>query len=206
MADIEQIKALLGSGLSNEIVATATGCTASYISQLMAEPEFASSVVKMRSDNLQAATLRDRRMDALEDQLLTTLEAGIDLIYKPRDVISALLNINKLQRRGAPTQQAMQPHTTVVQLNIPQHLVQQNVNTHVVLSANKEVIEVDGQTMVTIQSHQLLKQLQKSALASAEATSESGVQLNDDQQREARERAERYRTTGNFLPGSEQRG
>jgi hypothetical protein len=38
--DNEKIKELLGSGLSNDVVASAVGCDPSYVSQLMSNETF----------------------------------------------------------------------------------------------------------------------------------------------------------------------
>jgi transcriptional regulator with XRE-family HTH domain len=202
MADTQQIKELLGLGLTNEQVATAAGVSASYISQLMADARFAAEVISARTQNLQASTLRDRRYDALEDKLVQKLDDQLDLMYKPREILSALAIINKAQRRGAPAQQALTSASTVVQLNIPAILQQQNININqqVVLSSNKEVIEIDGQTMVTMPSHELLKQLAQKAIDASVPTHGEGRQ--DDARQEALNRAAKYDEISRFLPAA----
>ena len=188
--DVKQIKELLGVGLSAEIVADAVGCTPAYISQLMADSEFANDVAIARSAALQANTTRDRKLDGLEDRLIETLEATLDLVYKPKEVLAALATVNRLQRRGVPASaHSATPKTAIVQLSIPTHLTQ-----NFVLSANKEVIEVEGQTMVTMPAHQLLKNLQQQQPGASYGEAES--------QEDAQRRAEVYKRISNYLPSA----
>lgn len=152
--DRSQIRDLLGSGLSNELVASAVGCTPSYISQLMSEQDFADEVIALRAAFLQGNTRRDRGIDKIEEGLIERLEELMPALYKPNDVLRAFAVLNAAKRRGMAGQTAVSASQPIVQLQIPVVVVQKFV-----VSKDSEVIEVSGQTLVTKPSHQLLKEL-----------------------------------------------
>src|SRR5882672_10943954 len=83
MANRERVLKLLGQGVEQEVVATAVGVSPSYISQLLADPEFASAVAELRLLNLEAASDRDSKYEALEDKLLKKLDETADYMTKP---------------------------------------------------------------------------------------------------------------------------
>lgn len=152
----EQIKELLGTGLSAEVVSSAVGVDPSFISQLLAEESFASEVATKRTLSLTAASRRDTTIDGIEDTLLGKLEEAIAVgaFHRPRDLLMATSVINRMIRRGAPQSTAGVTVNTVVQLSLPISAVRKYTTNRV-----GEVVEVEGQTMVTMPAHQLLKQL-----------------------------------------------
>lgn len=152
--DKNQIKELLGTGLSNEIVATAIGCDPSYISQLMADEHFAGEVVALRTKALTEYNRRDGDINELEDITLEKLKEVLPTLYKPADVLRAFNVINNAKRRGVPATQNITVNNQVVNLVLPPILVRQFVT-----DSRNEVVEVDGQTLVTMPSSSLLKHL-----------------------------------------------
>lgn len=163
MSTSEKIKELLGSGLSNDVVASAVGCTLPWISELMSDPQFAADVVELRSKSLTAHTDRDRRIDGIEDKLISKLEEAVDdgSVYKPKDILQAFHLVNLAKRRGVPAHANMTAQTTIINLTLPQQLLKQFTMT-----AHGEVIDVeteDGarQTLVTMPAHTLLQTLAK---------------------------------------------
>lgn len=155
--DHKQIQELLGTGLSNEIVASAVGCDPSYISQLLSDEVFAARVTLLRTEALTANTTRDRNIDGIEDALISKLEQMVEdsLIYKPNDVLRAFAVINNAKRRGVSAAESLVINHTVVKLQIPQHVVKEFIQ-----NAQGEIVEVEGQTLVTMPAHMLLKNLQ----------------------------------------------
>lgn len=157
MADTEKIKSLLGTGLNIETVAAAVGCDQSYISQLMSNEEFAAEVVTLRAAALTAATDRDRSIDAVEDKLLGKLERYADshiLDLNGDKLLRAFSIVNRAVRRGVPQNLPSAPvHQTAI-LNISK-----NVINNFVLNTTGEVVEVEGQTMVTMPAAALLSNL-----------------------------------------------
>lgn len=150
----DQIQEMLGNGLSNEVVATAVGCDPSYITQLMSVEEFSSKVIALRTAALSANSKRDRKIDAVEDKLIDKVEQSVDLLYKPLDLIRAATAVNAMKRRGVSAQDALHVQNTVVNLMIPQVVVMNFTK-----NSQGEVIEVEGKTLVTMTSQQLLSNL-----------------------------------------------
>lgn len=154
--DKEQIKQLLGSGLTPEVVSSAVGCTPSYITQLMAEEDFSSSVIALRSKRLTAQNDRDSSIDSLEDKLIKKTHAMIDdgSIYKPLDIARLMVATNKMTRRGVPAHESVVVQNRVVNLQMPTQVIQ-----HFTLNSMSEVVEVGEQTLVTMPTAQLLNKL-----------------------------------------------
>lgn len=163
--DTEQVKQLLGSGLSNEVVATAVGCEPSYITQLMSDEQFAADVINLRAVTLTANTRRDRSIDGIEDKLLEKLQDAVEMnsFYKPRDILHAANIVNKMQRRGVPAHESLTVQNKIVQLIMPTQIIQQFVT-----NTQGEVIEVttgegSKQTLTTMPAQQLLRKLAQDA-------------------------------------------
>lgn len=157
MQDKERIKELLGSGLSNEVVATAVGCDSSYISQLLSDELFANEVSALRMNSLTEHNTRDKRLNGLEDSVIEKLEEAIHWLTKPMDMLRALNVINAAKRRGVPAHEALVINNNIVNLTLPPVILNKFVTTPL-----GEVIEVEGQTLVTMPAHNLLKRLQES--------------------------------------------
>lgn len=154
----ERIKLLLGSGLKAEIVASTVGVDPSYISQLMAIEEFADEVILLRSKNAVAHTERDLSWDGLEDKLISQLHDMVDdgRFSKPEQVLMAVRVANGAVRRGQKIAPDSGPSSVVVNLQLPP------VVKHLFTLTNKgEVVDVNGQTMITMGSGQLIEQISK---------------------------------------------
>lgn len=153
MINQQQVRDLLGQGLSNEIVATTVGCDPSYISQLMSDETFSQEVIALRAANLTAANSRDKSIDSIEDSLILKLKDAVDqnLIYKPNDIMRAFFTVNNAKRRGVPAHEAVVIQNRVVNLTIPQVVVNKFVT-----NIHNEVVEVGNDTLVTMDSRQLL--------------------------------------------------
>jgi len=160
-ASAEQIKKMLGNGLSNEVVATAVGVHPSYISQLMSDKTFADDVIALRTQTLTDATSRDRSWDAIEDKLLDKFGTAVDtgMVWKPQDLLRALHVVNNAKRRGNPVQQTIAPNQVIVQLNLPTTIINKFKQNN--LGEVVEVTTEDGQTqtLVTMPSSALMQQL-----------------------------------------------
>lgn len=156
MISKDQIKDLLGIGLSNTEVALAVGCDPSYISQLMADETFAAAVAVMRSAKLTDNSVRDASIDKAEDKLLKKLHEILDydMIRRPMELIRSLQVVNQMKRRTAVATQNLNINQQIVQLMLPKA-----VRNEYVINAQGEVIEADGQTLITMPTHSLLKQL-----------------------------------------------
>lgn len=180
--DKEKVKELLGSGLTVEVTADALGVTQGYISQLLAEEDFKSEVIALKTKNLTANSERDKKIDSIEDGLIDQLSEAVEnrAIYKPREILSAFAVVNAARRRGVPAQAAVGLQQLVVNLQLPAAVV-----TRFSTTAQGEVIDVTvddrKQTLITMPSGQLLKEL-----------------AGKDQ-----EHGENYERIRKFLPGQE---
>jgi D-arabinose 1-dehydrogenase-like Zn-dependent alcohol dehydrogenase len=150
----DRILKLLGSGLSNDAVATAVGCDHSYISQLMAEDAFRDQVLELRAVALTAATERDRKTDTLEERALSKLDAMLDWVTKPGDMLKFFQVLNAAKRRGTTATDNLVINQQIVNLQLPANALQK-----LVMDARGEVVEIDGQSMLTMQPATLIKQI-----------------------------------------------
>lgn len=163
MANRERAVKLLGQGIQQEIVATALGVTPSYISQLLAEPEFAAEVSQLRLVNLENASERDGKYDALEDRMLDQLEQAASWMVKPREILSALAVLNKAVRRGVKQEQQPTVVPDVVVLTLPQVIHQTfilNQSNQVVAVGEKQAAPA-LQDLTTISAKALLDRTSK---------------------------------------------
>lgn len=147
----ERALKLLGSGLNPETVAHALGVSASRISQLLSEEDFALQVSHLRFTSLQKHNERDSSYDELEDKLLKKLDDLLPYMTKPMEVLAALRTVNNANRRGASAPQEIHNQQTIVNLTIPVRAVQKFVT-----NINNQVVQIGDQTLVTMQSGALL--------------------------------------------------
>lgn len=155
----DRIASLLGSGLAPQLVATATGCSPSYISQLLQDETFVADVATLRVKDIETLQKRDGKWDGLEDNLLLQLEKLVPHMFKPRDVLSALQVVNSAKRRaaeltkGSNINQQINIHNTVV-LELPQKTI-----ASYELSKTNEVISVEGKTLAPMPTTVLMNEL-----------------------------------------------
>lgn len=154
MIDKDRVLKLLGSGLSSEMVANAIGCDPSYISQLLTDENFREEVAQLRVHSLTAASARDAKYDEVEDALLKKLADSLDYFLKPRDILTALATVNKMERRGTRPQESTVINNQVVNLSIPAQ-----VHARFVLNSGQQVVAVSVgdsvKSMVTLDSKKL---------------------------------------------------
>lgn len=145
-----EVKNYLSQGVPQEAVARALGIDPSYVSQLMAEEEFATEVQEARM----VAAARDSGVDhkirqgeeAALDRVLAKLPmAGM----KDALLVFKVLNAAKL-RKDSMIPQAVQSTGTVVEIYLPGAMVPQYVQ-----NKKSEIIEVNGKTMVSAGVKQL---------------------------------------------------
>jgi len=161
---------LLGAGVNAEQVAITLGVTASRVSQLLSDTEFSGKVTEIRYGALQKHNTRDDSYDRVEDKLLVKLEASIPLMFKPGEVLNALKVINSATRRGAANSQQVVATQTIVNLNLPNVVVQKFAT-----NINNQVIRAGEQELLTIPSNTLLEQTNDS-IKLAETAGESEEQ------------------------------
>lgn len=151
----ERALALLGQGISPEIVASAIGVSASRISQLCSEPSFAARVAELRFSNLQRHNERDSSYDSLEDDLIEKMKHMLPFMIKPMEVLRAIQVINAAKRRGSSSGEAITQTATVVQLVMPSTVLQQFTKNDISVNINNQVVKVGDKDLVTMQSARL---------------------------------------------------
>lgn len=157
--DKNQVRDLLGSGLSTNVVASAVGCSDGYISQLLSDEIFAAEVSRLRLLNLQSHNKRDNNINTVEDLLLEKLKSAVDqnAFYKPKDLLHAFAVVNNAKRRGTVQQDTSAPTgSTIINLTIPAPVARRFT-----IDSRGEVLQVDEQTLVTMPTGQLLRTLQE---------------------------------------------
>jgi len=172
----ERAARLLGSGIAQEVVATALGVSASYVTQLLGEEDFARQVTELRFQNLQEATARDNKYDALEDKLLEKAEELLPYMTKPREVTSALLAVNGAKRRGTKQESHVSVTQEVVVLNVP------TVIQHAfITNPQNQVVQIGERDLTTITAKALLDRASKPR---DQLVKRSEVEINGNSNRE----------------------
>lgn len=149
---------LLGQNFPQHVVATACGISESRISQLMADPQFASRVSELRMLSLQKVAEIDQKYDTMEEKLLDKLEKQLPMVVRPMETARILQTVNAAKRRasnGIPDPSGAANGRGVVNITLPNIVVQKfitNVNNQVV-----EVRDDSGQakSLVTATSQRL---------------------------------------------------
>lgn len=154
----ERILNLLGSGLDSAVVASAVGVTPGYVSQLLADQDFASKVIERRTIELTRAKGLDDSWDEIEERLLDKIKDLIPFLTKPRDLIQLLVYANNAKRKTTLTAGAGaggQEGNTVT-VNLPQIVI----NQYKITMAGG-MTEVAGRTLDIMKSSDLMKSLEK---------------------------------------------
>jgi len=164
----ERALSLLGSGVPQEAAASALGVTPSYISQLLANEDFAAAVTEKRFEILTKHNDRDAGYDEIEDKLIDKLKKSLPLLLRPADILGAIRVINGANRRGQDSQDSLITNQNIVQLTMPVQIVQQfTTNIH------NQVVKTGEQDLLTIHSGDLLKQTESKLELEAEARQEA---------------------------------
>jgi hypothetical protein len=145
---------LLGQGVPPAAVANALGVDVSRISQLLSDEKFSSQVVEKKFEALSKHNERDGVIDQIEDKVLAKLDSSLAFMTRPMEILKTFQVINAAKRKGQTAPESLTTKQTIIQLNIPSIILQKfQTNT------NNQVIQVGDQSLLTIQSGQMLKQL-----------------------------------------------
>ncbi len=147
---------LLGEGVAAEHVAAALGVTASYISQLLSDEGFSSQVAELRYANLSKHNERDASLDSLEDALIEKLSKSVSFIMRPMEMVRALQVVNAAKRRGSSAPDAILTKQQVVNITLPSVAINKFVT-----NVQNQVVQSGGQSLITMQSGELLAKLKE---------------------------------------------
>lgn len=144
----ERARELLGeSGLPAHVVAATLGVTPGYISQLLADANFAYDVQTLRFKRTQSYAKRDEKIEAIEDKLLEKIATSVKFANKLPELTKAFQVMNAAKRRGTVDVNDSGLTTGVtITLTMPKT----TVNTYQVrLDVNNNVVEAGSQSMHT---------------------------------------------------------
>jgi hypothetical protein len=152
----DRIIELLGQGVPAAQVALHVGCDPSYVSQILADENNSLRVQELRATHFEAHVAHDKRIDMAEQKALARIESLVDFITKPSEAarVFSLLNQAKRQTLEAGNSQAMP--STIVNLQLPDA-----ARISFTVTADRQVIEVEGRSMVTMPAKNVAAQLEQ---------------------------------------------
>jgi len=175
----EHIRELLAKGLSQASVASIVGVDPSYVSQLMAQEQFAAEVGEGRALAVGAHIKRDERLDAIEDGMIGKVEEMVKspfMFRKPMEAVRALQIVNGLKRRASTVLDTQAGNAgAVVMLTMPTAII--NNFYAPVLDINQNVVKIGDTDLITIQSAGMLA---LAAHSSEQAASQKVPNHNQD--------------------------
>lgn len=141
---------LLAAGLSAAKVAESLGVDSSRISQLLDNDEFKTALADEKFSLLNRHNEADEKLNALEDKVRDRLDQTVDMIFDPMKLTRIFQVVNAAKRRGMELAGDGFSNSTVVNLNIPQRIV-----NNFVVNSNNQVIQAGGEDLITIQPHRV---------------------------------------------------
>lgn len=169
-----QVLELLGKGVAPAVVASTLDISPGYISQCQDHPVFMQELQATLLMSQLAASQRDEELDAIEDLLIEKVKSTAVYITKPMEAMKALDMINGMKRRGlGEGQTGITNNVQTVVLNLPSHIRPSEVQT--VVSAENEVVQVDGRNMITKSSQLVMDQLDKHKEVRAEKAAKAEI-------------------------------
>lgn len=148
----ERALELLGSGIGPEMVAAAIGVSVSYISQLLANVDFAAKVADKRYAHLSKYTELDNQYDSIEQKLVRKMESMVGMMFKPGEILNAIKVINAVKRRGVTSPENIHGTREVVSLTIPNVVLQSVTNNNLTTNIHNQVVKIGEQDLSTVQS------------------------------------------------------
>lgn len=143
MSPKEYAISLLAQGISTSQVAAAVGVDDSYISQLRADPEVQQSIAVARSEHAVADTQFDNTLERAESLALEKIEKNLPFANMGQ-ALAAFRILNGARRRKDQFAQTEQHVSVTVSLTLPQATIPRYVT-----NSQNEIIEVEGQTMIS---------------------------------------------------------
>jgi hypothetical protein len=134
---------LLAKGISTSQVAAAVGCDDSYISQLKADEEVQALIAAKQSAHSQEAVKFDETLERAEMLALEKIEKNMQFATLGQ-ALAAFRVLNTARKRTDPAVQSDAGTTINVNLTLPATALPQYI-----VNARSEIIEVEGQTMIS---------------------------------------------------------
>jgi transcriptional regulator with XRE-family HTH domain len=157
----EHIIALLSQGISAAQVAAAAGVSESYISQLRSDPELAALISTQETAKLEKNTAFDNTLERAELMALEKIEKNLPFANMGQ-AMAAFKILNSARKRADAFGAAQTDQSTNITVNLT--LPAAAAARYVVNSSN-EIVEVEGQTMITATAKSLDTMLAQRASA-----------------------------------------
>ena len=152
--DIKKLQKLLSLDLPQVAVAQALGITEGAVSQFMDSPEFRAEVAAMKLVRIEGASVRDDKLDEIEDSIITKLQKSIEYVIRPSELLGALKIISGVPRRTVANMNgAAQALGQTVNITLPNVIAVTYIKNQ-----QGEIIEAGGRSLATLPSN-VLKQL-----------------------------------------------
>jgi hypothetical protein len=157
----EQIISLLSQGIPATAVAAALGVTDSYVSQLKSDPELAALITSTDAAKIEKDAVFDNTLERAEMLALEKIEKNLPFANMGQAM--AAFRILNGARKRADAFAAIQDQSTNITVNLT--LPAAAAAKYVVNNSN-EIVEVEGQTMITATAKSLDSLLAQRASAS----------------------------------------
>lgn len=152
----EKIIEMLSNGIPQHLVASACGVSNGYVSQLMSDEGIFAQVAEAKIKNVEKSLLVDDMMDDIEALALEKMKALLPFITRPLDAARLFQTVNGAKRRTAEVVGLQNPTAPTVQINIATSAAVQFK-----LSSDQQVVEVDGRSLTTLPTRQLVERLKE---------------------------------------------
>jgi transcriptional regulator with XRE-family HTH domain len=140
----EQIIALLSQGIPAAQVAAAVGVSESYISQLRADPELSELITTQGTAKLEANAAFDNTLERAELMALEKIEKNLPFANMGQAMAAFRILNSARKRSDAFATPADQSTNITVNLTLPAAAA-----ARYVVNNSNEIVEVEGQTMIT---------------------------------------------------------
>ena len=143
MTPKEYAVSLLAQGIPTSQVAAACGVDDSYISQLKADPEVQQKIAEARADHVVADSQFDNTLERAEALALEKIEKNLPFANMGQ-ALAAFRILNGARRRKDQFAQTEHNVSVTVALTLPQAAIPRYIT-----NTKNEIIEVEGQTMIS---------------------------------------------------------
>jgi len=160
---------LLAAGITQASVASALGVTEGRISQIIANPVFASRLAEQKYTELRKHNVTDNKYDRIENKALDQLEKTLPIIMDPMKLTMIVSRLNQAKRRGASSPDSLVRQNPTVRLNLGTRIIARfavNGSNQVVQASIGEEV----QDLVTIQSGNVQRLLNEHVKNATNAT------------------------------------
>jgi hypothetical protein len=152
----DRIIEMLGKGITAVQVASAVGCDESYVSQLLAEEGVLEKITQAKAEHFSKYVEQDQCIDDAEAEALKKVAYLVPFITKPAEAVRVFAVLNAAKRRTSDNLNAANAIAATVSLDLPAA-----ARVRFTLTADKQVIEIEGRSMATLPAKSLAARLEQ---------------------------------------------